>query len=463
LNFFKENFNKKKSSIPDPREILKNQVVKRGTCVGCGSCVSIIGGKMNYTNDGVKPEFADGPINKDLSNLAIEACPGLGIHYPNLYREHYGSVPENWLLGKSINTRISYSNNEKIRGVSASGGVITQTLVYLLERGYVDAVILVKQGLKIPERAEYFIAKNKEEIISCSQSVYVPVSMLDALTCLEKDKKYAITCLPEQAASLRVMQSKNFPPALQIKYILGPYTGTSILPSSIRALLKSNGIKDNDQIISLKWRAGDWPGYLEVRLSSGEVVRSKKVYYNFLIPFYITNTSLQSIDFYNEFSDLSVGDAWSPKYEKIGKGFSVVTTRSTEIEDILKEMIDKKLISSEPIDKFKASEMHGHMLDFKKRGSHIRNRWRTLLGKSAPNNGILVNHIGFKRYLVELLISIVFIICRTRLSRAILTFFPENIIGPFFNALRLSWKNMTKPTKRKGLANLDISEVNKEK
>ena len=52
------------------------------------------------------------------------------------------------------------------------------------------------------------------------------------------------------------------------------------------------------------------------------------------------------MDFVNEFADLSVGDAWSPKYEKEGGGFSVVVTRTGAMERIIEEMIDANLLSA---------------------------------------------------------------------------------------------------------------------
>ena len=128
--------------------------------------------------------------------------------------------------------------------------------------------------------------------------------MLDILKELDTKKKYAITCLPEQSSALRAMQAKKYQPALQIKFILGPYTGTSLYPKAIRTYLRSKKIKKNDQVNSLKWRAGKWPGYLEIKTKSGRILRTPKVYYNYLIPFFITKTSLQSMDFTNEFADI---------------------------------------------------------------------------------------------------------------------------------------------------------------
>ena len=440
-------------------DFFKEQVIDKGICVGCGACVALLGGQMVASNNGVLPVFSDIDSSKDYSKVAYLACPGIGIHYPSLYRYHYGKLPDNWLLGEVIKTRVGHSSDSIIRENGASGGVISQTLSYLLENKYIDAAIVVKQGVVKAEEASVFFAKTSSEVFDSSQSVYTPTSTLNILSMLQPNFKYAITCLPEQAAALRVLQSQGFEPSMQIKYVLGPYTGTALEPEAIRCLLRSHKVKDDDEIISLKWRAGTWPGYLEVKTKSGKVVRSKKVYYNFLIPFYITQASLQSMDFSNEFSDLSVGDAWSPKYEKLGAGFSVITTRSQKMESILKEMIENNYLIVEEIDRDKASEMHGHMLDFKKRGGFIRNKWRRFFRFSSPNYGIVINDISISRFLVEVFISGVFIICRNSISRKILEFIPETVIGPIFNKSRLLWKNLSKPTKRKGLSTLNISEI----
>jgi len=440
-------------------KFFKDQVVDKGICVGCGACVALLGGKMVVANKGVFPVFSSTKLNKDFARAAYLACPGIGIHYPSLYRSHYGKLPDSWLLGEVVKTRVGYSSNDAVRENGASGGVISQTLSYLLKNNYIDIAIVVKQGVLKADEANVVFAKSSNDVFDSAQSVYTPVSTLDILSMLQPNLKYAITCLPEQAAAIRVLQNQEYKPAKQIEYILGPYTGTALEPGAIRCLLRSNKIKDNDEITSLKWRAGVWPGYLEIKTKSGKVVRSKKVYYNFLIPFFVTQTSLQSMDFSNEFSDLSVGDAWSPKYEKLGAGFSVITTRSEKMESIVKEMIDDDCLSVEDVDKNKASEMHGHMLDFKKRGGFIRNKWRRYLGFKSPDYGIIINDMPISRYVVEIVISGVFVVCRNSISRKILEFIPESIIGPFFNKSRLLWKNLSKPTKRKGLSGLNISEV----
>jgi len=432
------------------------KVIKEGCCSQCGSCVA-----LDKTGESIMIDTKYGPIPKfsnksEFPSYINQACPSLGINYPDLYKYFYKNLPNNWLLGSIKNVRTGYSSKSEIRKKGASGGVITQTLIYLLENNHIDGAILAKQGVPTPEKARAFIARSVDEIIECSQSIYIPVSMLDILKDINPNEKYAITCLPDQSASLRVLQKNKYLPALSIKFVLGPYTGTAIYPEAIRSFLRSKKVKDNDQIKSLKWRAGEWPGYLEIILKSGRIIRTPKVYYNYLIPFFITNTSLQSMDFVNEFADLAVGDAWSPKFENIGGGHSVVVTRTHKMEKIILEMISKDLLKLKKESAFKALDMHGHMLDFKKRGSFIRNKFKKFLGFKSPNNGYHPINIPISRYLVEIVITLIFIIGKLPTSRWLISKFPETLIGPIFNNLRLFWKKISRPTKRKGLAEYKV-------
>ena len=64
--------------------------------------------------------------------------------------------------------------------------------------------------------------------------------------------------------------------------------------------------------------------------------------------------------------------------------------------------------------------------------------------------------IAFARRLVELVISSIFFLCRSAPARWIVCQIPERILGPFFNWMRLRWKALSRPTKRKGLAQYDV-------
>lgn len=432
---------------------LKKNVIEAGICTHCGTCIGLFPNKLECR------ETIDGPLpaikhagDKISDKSLLDCCPALKLSYKKLNRFVFGKKPKSFLVGNYIQGYIGHAKDESIRRKAASGGIITSVLVYLLEKKLIDGAVVLKQGIPKPWLAKPVIAKTKEEIISCSQSVYVPVMINTILPEIDKFKgNLAYVGLPDQVAAIRNLQKKKNAAAMKIKYIIGPYVGTAIYLEAIASYLRSNKVKSIKEIKTLKYRDGEWPGYLRIDTNDGRTFKSSKFYYNYLIPFYITAGSLISVDFTNELTDISVGDAWNPKYEKKGQGFSVVLARTKQGHRILKEMEKKGLVSLEP-EKYKnLVNMHGHMIDFKKRGAFIRIRLRKLLGKKAPQYDYRPKKIPLSRYLVEFFISGIFLAGRTRIARKIIEIIPLSFSGKMFNFFRKSWKKVSRSTKRKGI------------
>jgi len=434
---------------------LVNEVIDTGLCTHCGTCTGLSNGaiKIVETKKGPLPKLVDNSIDFPES-LIYDACPGKGLNYPELNRSIFGKLPESWLIGNFEQPYIGYSLNDHIRTNAASAGIITHVLVYLLGNQLVDGVITVKLGVGKPWKAKAIIASTVEEIVECSQSVYTPVTVNEVLEQLNDfNGTLAYVGLPDHISSIRKLQVSGYEPAKKIKYTVGPYVGTIMYQQAIESYMKSNGFQGLEDIDELKYRAGEWPGYMQIKTKSGKVLKAKKFYYNYLIPFFITRSSLYSVDFSNELTDISVGDAWHPKYEKEGKGFSVVVARTGIGDQVLNEMQKKGLITLETISENDAMSMHGHMIDFKKRGAFVRVKFRKLVGRAIPDYGYRPDKLSLSRVFMELIISGFFVIGRTWLARKVIQIIPIKVLGVVFDTMRKFWKNMSKPVKRKGLSN----------
>ena len=112
------------------------------------------------------------------------------------------------------------------------------------------------------------------------------------------------------------------------------------------------------------------------------------------------------------------------------------------------------MLELDEIDLSDALSMHGHMLDFKKRGSFIRGEFRRWLGKPAPDFSLQPVGVGWTRYVVELFISALFELGRTTFARWLMEKIPSQILGPIFDRLRTGWKSISKPVKREGIWSL---------
>lgn len=431
---------------------LRQEVIETGLCTHCGTCVGLTPQMlaMQRSKNGPLPVLSG---NKEpVSDLLYSACPGKGLDYPSLDDFVFSSHPNNWLVGCYRNIYIGYSNDPTVRKNAASAGVITRSLMYLLETGSIDGAVVLRHGWPKPWLSAPVIARTPEEIAASSQSVYVPTPVNTILQQMEEfDGRLAYVGLPDQVASLRFLQSQGHPGAQKVDYVLGPYVGTMLYLEAIVSFLRSNGYHNPEDIQELRYRQGEWPGHLYIRMHDGKVLRANKFYYNYLIPFYITRSTLFSVDFTNELTDISVGDAWHPRFESQGKGYSVVIARSQRAEQLLEEMQHLGVLTLEETEMEQALSMHAHMLDFKKRGSFIRMSWRKAAGQPVPEYGYRPAHIPFTRVLVELVVSSIFLACRTGLVRRFVEWLPLSVIGPLFDRLRFTWKSISKPAKRKGL------------
>ena len=437
---------------------LNTEVIGPGLCTHCGTCVGLSRGGLEMR------ETSGGPLPSSLQSAeialpasAFDSCPGKGLNYPELCDQVFQRQPENWLMGCWRKVYVGFSQVPEIRRAAASGGIITQVLIHLMENGLVDGAVVVRQGQPRPWQAEPIIATTVEEIIECSQSVYVPVPVNTILPRLEEfNGRVAYVGLPDHVASLRRLQQLGHRGVLKVDYVVGPYTGMGMYFGAIESFLRSNHVTSLEEVTELRYREGAWPGYLQIRTRSGKTLRTKKFYYNYLIPFYVTRSTLMSVDFTNELTDISVGDAWHPRYEKQDQGFSVIVARSRKGEEVLASMQDQGTVSLEECTLQEALSMHGHMLDFKKRGAFIRGGWRRAMGRPAPDYGYSPKQISFNRKLVEIAISLIFVVGGTGIARRLVELVPIAVLGPTFDALRKGWRGFSKPAKRAGLSDFQV-------
>lgn len=432
---------------------LEEEVIAAGLCTHCGTCAGLSEGQVRLTAVTLLPT-ARTP-NPQLLEIAYTACPGRGVDYPGLNRSLFGRLPENWLMGHYRQLFVGYATEPSVRQQAASGGVLTQTLLHLLANGRIQGAVACQMGQSTPWQAQPVIATTAAAIRAASQSIYAPVPVNTILPQMSAfNGRLAYVGLPDQVAALRRLQELGHEGANKVDFVLGPYVGTNLLPQALLSFLRSHGVNSLEEITRLRYRDGEWPGHLSIHLRDGRHLTAEKFHYNYLIPFYMTPSSGLTADFTNELTDISVGDAWSPAYESQKQGFSVVVARSAKGETLLQEMAEQGAIRLSPLPLAEALAMHGHMLDFKKRGTFIRLQMRRALGQRTPTFGYHPQSIPLSRYAVEGVISGLFWLCATRPLRRLVEWVPLGVIGPMFNRLRLGWKRLSKPVKRHGLTTL---------
>jgi len=435
----------------------KKQVIDPGNCTHCGACVGLNPNVLEFKDSsyGPIPFLKRKQLTKNENEalkIGWEICPGRGIPFPNLLSWIHSKIIKPSLIGPVKNIYTGHSNDDSIRKNGASGGVLSGIAIHLLESGEVQGAIVLKQGHRIPDKAEPIIATTREEILDAAQSIYSTTPILNILNKISAFKgKLLFIGLPEHIAVVRMLQYIKHPSVKNIKIIIGPFVGANMYPESVRAFLKMKNVSKNTKIRKLFWRFGDWPGKLRVELENNRIYETEKFYYNFLIPFYISKNSKLTPDFSNELTDISVGDAWSPKYESRKGGYSVIACRTKLGEKILNTMFLKNKIYLESESVVELIKMHSHMLDFKKIGTFLRIKIKKFLGSPVPQYDYFPINIFKKRFLFEIFSGLIFWIASRKLSRWILQKLSVEMMGKTFKYIRTRWKNLSRPNRNAGL------------
>ena len=437
--------------------LFEKQVISPGNCTHCGACVGLNPSVLDFkdTPYGPIPFLKKKYLTKnerEALNIGWEICPGRGIPLNSLLSWLHSKHIEPSLIGPTRNIYTGHSNNNLIRKNGASGGILSGIAIHLLETNQVQGAVVLKQGHRIPDKAEPIIATSREEILNSAQSVYSTTPLLTILKKISNFKgKLLFIGLPEHVATIRMLQYIEHPSVKNIKIIIGPYVGANMYPGSVRTFLRMKKVSIDTKIKKLFWRYGDWPGKLRVELEDNKVYESEKFYYNFLIPFFISNNSKLTPDFCNELTDISVGDAWSPKFESRNGGYSVITCRTKIGEKILNRMNLKNKIYLEGATVSELITMHSHMLDFKKIGAFLRIKIKKYLGSPFPEYDYFPINIYRKRFLFEIISSLIFWVASRQFSRWILQNLSVELMGKIFKYIRLKWKGVSRPNRNAGL------------
>lgn len=423
-------------------------------CNRCGTCVGLGNGKIIFSDrEGDYRPVVTADLTAQEAETILQACAGHAFDFPDYTKIIFPDSPHfHPFIGPYHQLSIGHANDETIRGMAASGGILSAILIWLLENNRIDGVVCLKMSEQKPWLTEAFIATTRDEIVAAAQSKYIISSVNEILPAMQAfDGLLAYVGLPGQVQSIRKLQNMQHPSVRNIRYIFGPFYGNTLHFSSIRSFMAAHGEKDHTQINKLWFRYGEWPGRMRIETRSGRVVELPKFHANYLIPFHILKNSLLCTDLTNEFTDISGGDAWAPVYEERGKGFSMVIARSAAGQQIIGEMAAAGWITLWPLPENEAIHMHSHGYDLKKRGSFIRMKFRKWAGLPNPDYGYTLAGFSIGRHLMEIVIDGLFLMLGTRPARAIADRIPMRIMGGAFEKARRYWKKATHGIKRNKL------------
>jgi coenzyme F420 hydrogenase subunit beta len=378
----------------DNRSLQKStieEVVKTNLCTGCGTCVAICPNEaIKLVVNGKKRIYIPKINDKSCDNCGIcyKTCPGHSVDYfKQLNLQIFGKEPDDILIGIYINCYTGHATDYDIRYNSASGGLVTQLLIFALEEGIIDGALVTRMSKKYPLEPEPFIARTKEEIIGASKSKYCPVPANIALKEIlesKEDERFAVVGLPCHIHGIR--KAELISEKLKEKIILhiGIFCGTTKSFLGTTFQLKRMRINENE-IEEFSYRGEGWPGSLVVLLKDKEK-KISELYYDYYDSKFCSFTPWRCTlcsDHTCELADISFGDAWLPELANDKIGTSIIISRSKVAEEILQSMASRRIIELNEIDSGKVALSQG-MFRFKKDQLKARIFFFKLFGKKIP-------------------------------------------------------------------------------
>ena len=365
------------------------EVVKADLCTGCGTCASLCpNGAIELVIDDKKGIYVPKLNGEKCNNCGIcyEICPGHSVDFKELNLEIFGKKSDDILIGNYLNCYVGHSTDRNIRYNSASGGLVTQLLIFALEKGIIDGALVTRMSKEKPLEPEPFIARTKEDIIEASKSKYCPVPANIALKEIlesKEDEKFAVVGLPCHIHGIRKAEQINKKLKERIILHVGIFCAKTINFSGIEFLLQKLKIKRNN-ILKIDYRGEGWPGGMSIELKDGSkmFIPTSKYYDSRFGSFVPTRCTLCS-DHACELADISFGDAWLPEFANDKAGKSIIISRSKVAEEILQSKVSRIIIELYEVDSGKVAQSQG-MFRFKKNELGARIFFFKLFGKRIP-------------------------------------------------------------------------------
>lgn len=318
-------------------------------CVGCGVCVGVCPSHhlaIEYDENNLLHVRELDNKCSDKCNMCLSACPfsNESNNEDVLSQRLYADVPSvshREECGYYLNCYVGYHPNLERRLESASGGLTTYVLEYLLESHQIDAAMVVGHRKGDKPYYTFTLCRNVDEVRQCTRSAYYAVHAGDALRELVADKQLksvVIVALPCLCKAIRNACMENAILRRRVKYIIGLVCGQQKTHNFATFLGKKSGI-DNIQGIDFRTKKVGRPnGNYGVKLKGRE--KEKEITFSeyakeWSFKLFTVQACNYCDDVFAETADMVLMDAWLPEYRYSDKGENLIITRNQELDTII--------------------------------------------------------------------------------------------------------------------------------
>lgn len=406
-------------------------------CHCCGTCIGVCPTKAIEMVDGL-PRLTGKCID---CGLCYEGCPGIEFCYPEFNKRFFETSEVDNEIGHYRSIHTGYATNKAVRKKGASGGVVTAVLSGLLRRREIGGAIVVGMNKTSPWIPEVKVATSEDDVFNAAQSKYSIVSVNEILNRLDTiNGDLVFVGLPCHVHGIRKLQKMNLKIAKRIKYCIGVFCGFNMERRATDFLIQKFKVK-KEEIGSLEYRGGDWPGGFSLITKDGRNYFIEKHFYNYLNLIFVPKRCLVCPDLTNEFADLAVGDAWN---KDLGfPGWSTIIVRTQGGQELIDRGVKAKDIDIRASDKQNLREGHAHLILYKKKGVLMRQK---LMGLN-PKFDLNMPLINIKENVFNVVFFYLVSFMKTNFTVALFRFIPIRLPGLLSKYARLIINLIFRPRK----------------
>lgn len=358
-------------------------------CTGCGVCSGACpNGAISFSakNGVFRPQVNDSLCkNSKGCHRCFDACPGVGINLIDSAQEIFNQqdVKTDRILGQYIQCFVGHSSDNDMRYHAASGGSLSQFLIWLLENKKIDGAVVTKFSKGSPLKVKSFIATTREDIIAARSSKYAPTSLYEVVPEVKKfnGSRLVVVGVPCQIEGMRKLMSIDKRIREKICGLFSIYCSGSRTFNFTEYIMKERKI-DLDELDYLAYRDNGCLGGLVAKGPNIDFYEDYQSYCHPLRSIFIPRRCTLCVDHFGELSDLSFGDIHIAPYSADKIGINSIVARTSEWKGLLEAAatdgaltLDKLdpsvLLESQKMAKVKKSRNVSYGLLLKKLGRKV--------------------------------------------------------------------------------------------
>ena len=278
---------------------------------------------------------------------------------------------------------IGFSENIDIRFHSASGGIGTSLIQYLLSLPEYGTAMTFRFN---KEKCQYepFLIYNFEDYNNCG-SIYQDIDIINFVknNIDNIQSGCIVTCMPCQVNPIRNLLNKHNIRNFIISFCC---SGQTTIEGTWK-YYDFMGIKKND-VVNLQYRGNGWPSGIQISLNNGDTITRN----NWTYPWTIIHTSLlfrpqrciacrEDVSFK---SDISLCDPWLKRYREQDKiGNTLFLVNSEDAEKYVNVMVEKKFVHISESSYEEYYQANGHNKRYKESNYMHKNYCRIIKKMNA--------------------------------------------------------------------------------